>query len=129
MDMLNKKLLNSLKCPICRGPIDMLDWKSQKPYDFGCAYNIDHYKLLLNDGYITQEQVSFYDKTHKYIITKSYKDSFEKTLIHIYEADQEYRVQFDFLQKLISPEVSLFDFRNFNVEKALNRLKTYLVFQ
>lgn len=129
MNILDKKTLNNLKCPICKGPIDILSWKAHKPYDFGCAYDVDHYKLKLNDGYIAQECVGFYDKKHKYLITKTYKDLHLETKINIYDADPEGRVQFDFLQKIISPELDLFDFRNFSVERAINRLKTYLVFQ
>lgn len=127
MDALTKKLLNSLKCPICKAPIDIL--KHSKPWNFGCAYEMDHYKIRLNDGYCSSEQTSIYDKTHKYVLVKEFKDLKLNTTIYIYNTDPEGRVGFSFIEKKVSTDLNLFDFRNFDKEKALNRIKTYLLFQ
>lgn len=127
MDALTKKLLNNLKCPVCKAPIDIL--KYTKPWNFGCAYEFDHYRLRLNDGYISAEQTSIYDISHKYVILKEYKDFQIKTTIHIYNADPEGRVGFSFVDKKVTTDIDLFDFKNFDSKKALNRIKTYLLFQ
>jgi hypothetical protein len=132
MDPVAKKMLNSLSCPICKSPIDMAGYYVNN-YNYGCATDIDHYAihLILWEPIIriSGERVNLYDKNRKYSLIKSFDNGNVVTTIEIYETDLENRVIFSFKDKRIMMNKDLFDFRNFNAEKALNRIKTIFVFQ
>jgi hypothetical protein len=126
VDPITKKILNNLKCPICGAPIDI--YHSD---EFSCAINNDHYIVWLSwiDHKINRETVNIYDRNHKYKIEKQYIDNKTTTSISIYETDLENRVFFSFKQKKLVIDQSLFDFANFNSDKALNRIKMIFTFQ
>jgi len=132
MDPIAKKILNSLSCPICDSPIDMAGHHIQG-FNYGCATDLDHYAihLILWEPVvrITDERVNLYEKNRKYSIIKHYDGSNVITKIEIYETDLENRVIFSFKDKNVIMNRDLFDFRNFDVSKALNRIKTVLIFQ
>ena len=127
-----KKLLNSLKCPICHAQIDTISGKGYG-YNYCCAANSDHYVLCIDLGSlvtrITREKVHVYDKNHKYSIIKAYHDGTIRTSISVYETDLEGRVIFSFKDKVLMMDKDLFDFANFKPDKAVHRIKTIFVFQ
>jgi len=118
--------LNKLRCPICKAQIDMLERAGH-----GCAANSDHYQVSISphDIAVTWEKVNFYTKKFKYSIIKTYEQANIHTEIFIREVDLEGRVIFTFDIKSYKTDINLFDFTNFNVEKAINRINTILVFQ
>ena len=124
-------MLNSLKCPICKAPIDICS-KRTMIYNYGCAINADHYSIYLVNWEpivrIETETVNIYDKNHKYSISKLYNFGDISTVISVYETDLENRVIFSFKEKRLVLDNSLFDFNNFDKDKALNRIKTIFVF-
>jgi len=132
MDPAAKKILNSLRCPICDAQIDTTSYYV-RDYNYGCATDVDHYVIymILWEPVIriASERVSIYDKNKKYSLIKSYDNGKTTTIIEIYETDLENRVIFSFKEKKLVMDKDLFDFANFNVDKALNRIKTVLVFQ
>lgn len=134
MDPLVKKILNSLKCPICDAPIDMTDYK--KMYNYGCVRDINHYLICIKDDnlisvpFLSVESVNIYDNCRKYQLTQIY-DQFStnvKTEILVLEVDLEKRVQFNFKNNQLILDKKLFDFTNFNIDKAINRIKTVYTF-
>lgn len=132
MDPLLKKLLNSLRCPICQCQIDMIDRKS----GYGCVNSLDHYviSVMKNDLGLPQlftEIVNIYDGKHKYRLTKKYDSApgaSIKTEIMVFKVDPEGRVNFSFKNSSLTLDKELFDFSKFNVEKAINRIKTVFIF-
>jgi hypothetical protein len=130
MDRIAKNILNSLQCPICKAPIDMVCHGALRGYNYCCASNQDHYAIGLDFGEIKKEIVNIYDSNHKYSIIKLYNDSGQiETIINIFETDLENRVIFSFKEKKIAFDNDIFDFKNFKANKALNRIKTIFVFQ
>jgi hypothetical protein len=130
MDPEAKKLLNSLKCPLCKAPIDLIEYSSaRKGYNFACAINIDHYliDLIYDPLMVNVETVNVYDHKHKYEISKFYKDGI-KTSIKVYETDLESRVIYSFKEKKIVIDIDAFNFAAFNAERAINRIKVIFVF-
>lgn len=130
-----KKFLNSIKCPICNAQIDTLtnNIPPYRDFDFCCAESIYHYAIKVDDEYIPKiisELVNIYDDKHNYNILKTmlHVNKF-KTEITINDIDQEGRLKFSFSTPRFVTELNIFDFQNFNSEKAINRIKTILVFQ
>jgi len=126
-----KKLLNSIKCPICNSQIDTL-FKVNNPiykgFGYSCVVDYNHYAIKIIENYfvyISEEIVNLRDEKHNYCILQSKFD----TEIAIEEIDEEGRIQFAFSIPKIKKDLSLFDFQNFNYEKAINRIKMMLVFQ
>jgi len=121
-----KKILNGLKCPICKSPIDIT---YDFGYNYGCALNNDHYRLTIQTYVITKEIVNLYEKKRKYSIVKLHFDKNTRTEIEIYETDLENRVIFSFENKTYISYRDLFDFTAFDADKAISRIKTFLLFQ
>ncbi len=126
-----KQLLNSLKCPVCKSQIDTLLTANNPIYrgfQYSCVANYKHYAIKVCENYlvyIAEEIVHLYDQRHEYCILKTKFN----TEIAISDLDREGRVLFSFDIKKFRTELDLFDFQNFNYEKAINRIKTVLVFQ
>lgn len=132
-----KKLLNSLKCPLCKMSIDIIDSRllGYREYNYGCASNLDHYTVSimrndLNIYFLFKEMVNVYDKNHKYQLTKKYDQisSNIRTEILVLKIDQEKRVQFSFKNNSLILDKELFDFSKLNVDKVIERIKTILTF-
>ena len=105
MDPITKKILNSLCCPLCKAPIDLLVNRNLG-YNYGCAFDFDHYAVnLIGLEFpirIDQECVNFYDTCHMYKIVKKHSiDSPTLTFISVYDTDLEGRVIFSFKEKKI----------------------------
>ncbi len=121
-----KRQLNHIKCPICQGPIDIATFLGKTVY--GCAVDIDHYHIEFDSksSEIVNEFVRFYDEKHKYQILKNNNKT--NCNLYIYNIDSEKRVIEDGRIRILYPDKSLFDFRNFNVAKAITRVKLLLNF-
>ena len=128
MDPLLKKILNSLSCPICKAPVDTLSYKAYIGYSYGCAMNPDHYLIRLDNCVLIIETVHIYDDKHKYTISNHYTGDKLKTIINVHETDAEGRVIFSFKEKKLALDKAYFDFRRFNVDNAVNRIKTIFTF-
>lgn len=135
MNLISREILNSICCPICKSPIDLLDWSKIRSmvdavYNFSCVIDYTHYKLFFNHWYhpptIEYENVLIYEKEYLYSIIQHAN----RTKILTFSIDQENRI---IDQKIKKPtfiaDKKLFDFSNSNRDKILNRIKTILVFQ
>lgn len=141
MDPLAKALLNSLKCPICQGQVDLLDWKDRSDgmkYNFCCSSNWEHYRLYFVHWElvprIEYETVIVYEGRYQYRISQFAPDKrfpSERTEIHTFEVDKENRIISSKDKKFLPPisfEKKLFNFSQTNREKLMNRVKTIIVF-
>lgn len=130
-----KKLLNSLRCPVCKSLIDMIDWRAgYRGYNYGCATNLDHYlvSVMNNDvgtPSLQEESVNIYSEKVKYQLSKKYDNANVKTAIGIFDIDLEKRVQFSFKKNVVLFDKDVFDFANFKPDKAIQRIKTLLTFK
>lgn len=133
-----KKLLNTLKCPICGGQIDMLEHISNGKYrpNFGCASNIEHFciHIVMEDPpiRIVTELVTAYSGKYKYDVIQEHSildDTLASTKILINEVDMEHRIVNPLISKKIEFKKILFDFSKLDRKKLINRIKTILVFQ
>lgn len=131
-----KKLLDSLKCPICKSPIDFIDCRTYNNNEYICVLNPDHYEVFINydAGYplLGREIVRIYDNNYKYILIKRYNvfdPTKTETEILIDKIDPEGRIEFKFKQKKIRfINKELFNFSDFEIEKSISRIKTILTF-
>lgn len=135
MDPLVKQTLNTFRCPICKGQVDLLDWKqkgSRYIYNFCCVNEWEHYRLFFVHWEpvlrVEYETVVIYEGRHKYEITQFGTNITE---IQIFNVDPENRVIEDPQKKIskFSYPKHLFDFAQTNRDKILNRVRTILVFQ
>jgi hypothetical protein len=136
MDKATKVFLNSLKCPLCKGQVDMFDSNVHRPsgkYNYACATDYNHYTILINDLYygtikLSEEIVKIYHDKYLYTIIQ-FRQIKEKTSILIYNTDAENRIIEKQIPKIFNYSKLLFDFQKTNKENILNRVKTILVFQ
>ena len=126
MDPELKKLLNSLRCPICKGRIDVMR------RGYACAANNDHYQInfFMHTVQISTEIVNIRGDGCKYVLIKTYSPSGQKiqTEIVIMKIDPEGRIEYSHKKKSLVLDQDLFDFRNFNPDRAVNRIKTIFAF-
>ena len=90
--------------------------------------NPDHYLIRLDNCVLIIETVHIYDDKHKYTISNHYTGDKLKTIINVHETDAEGRVIFSFKEKKLALDKAYFDFRRFNVDNAVNRIKTIFTF-
>jgi hypothetical protein len=127
-----KKILNSLRCPICGGQLDLLSYtvpQRTKEYNFFCVKDFRHYGIFLVHwdlaAIVTQEGVTIFEGSHQFdIVQKS-----GHTKITIRDIDPEERILDNVKPKVFKYEKELFDFSKTNRDKILNRIKTILMFQ
>jgi len=121
-----KEILNSLRCPICQSQIDGVSYSIR----FYCAQDQKHYNVWIKDGKLKKETINLYDlkKLLKYELTQTYETNGVKTIIILENIDAEGREIFSFEENSYTANLALFDFRNFNYDKAINKIKTFLVF-
>lgn len=140
MDKVAKQLLNSLRCPICSGQIDLLDWTKleSKPKDqnFSCVHDPEHFGIFLvhweQPIRLEQERATVYDGKYRYRVTQyHYFNDIPnpRTHIEIREVDPEHRIKELISMKEFFYQKHLFDFTKTNKEKLVSRIKTILVFQ
>ena len=128
MDPVIKNMLNSLSCPICHAQIDTLTGRLYRGYNYCCATNPDHYMILADTYILIVETVHVYDEKHKYTISNHYTGNKIRTVINVHGTDAEGRVIFSFKEKKLALDKAYFDFRKFNVDKAVDRIKTIFTF-
>lgn len=144
-----KNFLNSLKCPVCQGQIDIVSNKKSQ-YNFGCSNNYLHFTFFINDRstatydqdgeiinpMIEQERVIVDRDSFRYEIIQNYicltPDEID-TIIYVNKIDAEGNV-IDYdgkfpIHKTFSCNQILFDFQNVTKDKIINRIKTILTFQ
>lgn len=145
MDKSAKLILNTLRCPICRGQIDLISYmarRNPRPFNFCCANNHEHYGLWFihweQPPHIESERVIIYDNNFQYeikvrhslpVTVSGSSLTSPSTDIYVWEVDDENRVIDKVTPKVFSYDKCLFDFRNTNRDKILARIKTILVFQ
>jgi hypothetical protein len=136
MNLLVKKILNSMRCPICRSPIDLLTGKMKYEYNFGCATNFQHYACYIdelnNPGNLEKERVIINQDSHQYEVKQEYfyyGVILTCTDIVIRQIDAENRVLEGNKIKEIKYDKILFDFQSTTPSKILNRVQTILTFQ
>jgi hypothetical protein len=140
MDKAAKLILNSLKCPVCGGQIDLLDWTKleQKPKDqnFSCVYDPEHFGIYLvhweQPIRLEFERATVYEGSHQYQVTQNHWLAgfrTQRTVVLIREVDPEHRIIDTVKAKQFVYNKLLFDFNKTNREKLVNRVKTILVFQ
>ena len=128
-----KFILNSLKCPLCKGQIDLLSHETigrSSKYNFGCAINNRHYVLFFNHWgdpiEITLEKVTLFNNLKCYEIIEHIKPS---TIIKISKTDLEDRILDNVEPKYIIYPYNIFDFQNTDKDKIINRLTMMLLYQ
>jgi hypothetical protein len=141
MDKVAKLILNSLKCPVCGGQIDLLDWTKleQKPKDqnFSCVYDPEHYGVWLvhweHPIRLEFERATVYEGHHQYMVSQHHWMEgvpHQRTTVLIRKVDPEHRILDTEKPKLFTYDQKLlFDFTKTNREKLVNRIKTILTFQ
>ena len=141
MDKFAKQILNSLRCPICGGQIDMIhSYISKKGNNFSCVYDSMHYALKFAHEIavpkILHENVMIYNESHLYDIRQTYFIGHppycipqNSTSIFIRDVDKEHRIIDDGVFKTFTYYKSLFVFSKTDREKIIGRIKTILVFQ
>ncbi len=139
MDKVAKLILNSLRCPVCRGQIDLFDAAkpvSKRGHNFGCVYEPEHYGVYFVHWdlpiRIEKETAIICDKSRQFEIEQtSYVSGqpFLSTRIRMWDIDPEGRVINSSEFKDFNFNKHLFDFSKSNKEKLLSRIKTILVFQ
>lgn len=139
MDPVIKQFLNSLRCPVCKGQIDLIDSKNLKQqfkvYNYGCAQNYDHYVINYFNahGYrLEKEMLHIHDASHRYEVRKSYTVPGSKlieVILSVFKTDAEGRVKDDVHLKSLSFKTDVIPFNGQGSEKMLNRIKTILLFQ
>jgi hypothetical protein len=136
MDKLAKTILNSMKCPVCGGQIDMIEGIPKRGNNFGCVSGPYHYSVNFIHWEIPYridaEHVMIFHGRHAYDVHQSYYSGlikFPQTSIIIRDIDAENRIIDGGDFKRFAYDKALFDFTKTNREKIINRIKTILVFQ
>lgn len=139
MDPAVKRFLNSLRCPLCKGQLDLLDWsetrKKDTQYNFYCVYEPEHYAVWclhwVIPPQIESERVILYEGEYQFVVSQQhhYQGPQTCTTIKMSQVDPENRVIEGLAPKFFTYDKHLFDFTKTNKEKILNRIKTILVFQ
>ena len=131
-----RQILNKLKCPICKSPIDLMSYTAQpnrKGYNFGCAQEPDHYAIWFvhwdRKNSLEKESVHVYDEKHKYNIVKDHLPTLIQTQIYVHDIDPERRIIPSHKETKLIIEQDVFDFNEFDSEKAINRIKMIFIFQ
>ena len=146
MDKVIKLFLNSLRCPICRSQVDLINIvpgsgrrsSSNTPLNYGCASNMEHYRFWLPTQdpppYIANDRVITYENDYYYQIDQTYPPAagtyyHGDTFIFIRKTDAEHRILDKSPTKSFKYDKPLFDWKKANREKLINKIKTILTFQ
>lgn len=129
MKPLAKQLLNSLRCPICNGQLDLIDiYKPERNgCNFTCVIDSSHYSIFLNHwdepAKIEREALSVNENNLSYKIIQDYKPLFNSTLINIQDLQDP-----GIPSKKITIRNKIFDFNKINKDTIINQIKTVLTF-
>lgn len=138
-----KKLLNSLRCPVCKSQIDIMTDSERKLFsshwNCRCAQSPHFLLELLDDDLgtkIFEEKLSLLDQKNSmhWELTKMVENSIipQFAVFHIvaWEVDGDGNIietSHPKFFKILKEEI--FDFRNFDPKEALKRLRTIMTFQ
>lgn len=134
MDVL-KVFLNTLRCPVCGGLIDMFEGRAvRRRFNYACAADYKHYGIYVNvelsPPFIEEEVLEISDKNHMYMIIQFHDQFLNKHMCNIDSFDINGDGNIVGSSKgHFSFHKTLFDFKNSNKVKLLNKIKTILVFQ
>lgn len=139
MDKAAKLFLNSLKCPVCGGQIDLFEWAkpvSKKGNNFGCVADPSHYGIFFvhweQPFRLEQEIATVNVNGYQYEVIQHYWMGglkVEITTIYIHPIDPEQRRIDGSKSKCVTFQKHLFNFSQTNKHKLINKIKTILVFQ
>lgn len=140
MDPIAKRILNMLKCPICNGQIDLLDFstskRKSKDCNFCCVNDPEHFAIWLvhweQPIRLELERAIVYEGKYQYEVIQNHcfiGSSATNTLIYTRKIDAENRVLESSKVNVFSFGKILFDFSKTDRKKLVNRIKTVLVFQ
>ncbi len=138
MDSVQKAYLNTLRCPLCKGQLDMSMGIKRALGSWICVNDPEHFGLsFANDDpptcRISEEKLQLYHDKFLFIIIQSRFDlqgnPQTKTSMLIKPIDREGRVIEGVKTKSSFFDKFLFDFQNTTKEKIINRIETYLLFQ
>lgn len=141
MDKTAKLILNSMRCPLCKAQIDIIEPRPNPSYEswssnFGCVADPEHYGIWFvhwegPPPRIVREMIVVNEGDHQYKVVQIVEQFTSSTTIKIYDIDAEQRVIYGRGHEVRTFQFNkhLFKFSNTNREKILNRIKTILVFQ
>jgi hypothetical protein len=128
-----KTFLNSLKCPVCQGQIDMYDLYQQNAkstrFNFCCVNDYYHYRMALLPLMklkIHYDMVDIYEGKYQFRTYQNYIQN--KTVIDIWKVDEEHNLLNE-KSKMFRYDKILFNWQNTNQNKIVNRIQTILTFQ
>jgi hypothetical protein len=134
MNKATKTILNSLRCPVCLGQVDLIDYMAPKAkstsYNFGCAVHYEHYKLWFphwDSNQIGYDMVKVYEGRYLHIIMQRYPIT--QTSISTQSVDAEGSLIDTLPAKTFAYNKILFDWSKTNPAKIINKVKTILTFQ
>jgi hypothetical protein len=129
-----KIILNSLRCPICLGQVDLIDWMAPKAkstsYNFCCAAQYDHYKLWFPHWESTQvgyDVVKVYEGRYLHTIMQRYPVA--QTSISTQSVDAEGHLIDAAAPKTFAYNKILFDWSKTTKGKIISKIRTILTFQ
>lgn len=132
MNLIAKKILNNIRCPICSGQLDLPGWQVEqknKDYNFFCVNDFRHYGIFLIHWdlpiSIEQEGVTIFEGSHRFDVVQKNGS----TKITIRDVDLEERILDNIKPIVFEYDKEMFIFSQTNREKIINRIKTILVFQ
>lgn len=144
MDKAAKIILNSLRCPICKSQIDLIDWtraNMPRTSNFSCVSVPDHFGIwfvhwdgppvieretvIVNEGFYQYKIV----QKSNFVFANNHTTVSHLTELLISDIDAEQRLIEGSVSKFLRFPKHLFDFQKTNKEKLINRIKTILVFQ
>ena len=145
MNIDTRQIINNIKCPICQGSTDLVNWKikyASKKYNFCCTNDWEHYRFFLvhweEDIRLESEVVIIYEGNSKYEIFQSEIRHKLSTIINVYAINAENTIIEGPADKVYFKPTSsnifnydskLFDFSLTNRDKIVNRVKTILLFK
>src|ERR1700680_3569195 len=122
-----KIILNSLRCPICLGQVDLIDYMAPKSkstsYNFSCAANYDHYKLWFphwDSAQVGYDVVNVYEGRYLHIIMQRYP--VHQTSIETRQVDPEGRLLDKIPSKTFKYNKILFDWTKTDQSKIINKV-------
>jgi hypothetical protein len=134
-----KRLLNSWRCPVCQGPINLIDFLAKDAYstsyNFGCATEYLHYRVWFPHWESPHNQIHYdvvhlrdNDKRYLYVIHQRYLIS--RSTLDVWACDEEYHMIED-THAILYFQYLLFDYINSNIDvkKMIHRIQTILTFQ
>jgi hypothetical protein len=133
LDQALKCLLNNMRCPLCRGQIDVASTvymtRVANATAYCCATSSDHYQIYVADNAYTidAEMVSFIDGDDRFMIHQNHWRHLivplHFTKVKIYKVDAEGHYVDETTCKVFDYNKQLFDFAKTNREKNTQPFK------